>query len=119
MIGSVTVTREERMATTNGGLDGFDPRVNQERMGQLIRGARFAAGYSSTQACIDALSAIANFDLKLWTLRAIERGEQLPSLEQLNALALLLQPPGGIHYFLLPCMEAESATRLYKLNCNG
>jgi hypothetical protein len=93
------------------------PLVNKARFGRRVAAARSDAGYSSRPKCIAALRSQLDFEMAGWALGSIERGERLPEADELAALALLLDPPGGIHYFYLPSMPAELAKRFVGMNC--
>jgi hypothetical protein len=92
--------------------------VDSAELGKKVRGARHGAGYDKAEDCAAALRSI-GVDMQGYTLRSIERGDQLPSLTQLVALTLVLSPPGGVHYFLAPAMPPEMAQRFGRLNCGG
>ena len=89
--------------------------MNKVRVGRRVASARVDAGYSSRPKCTAALREIYP-DMPDWALGAIERGERYPDAPELAALTLLLAPPSGIHFFLLPAMPAELAKRFDGMN---
>ena len=91
------------------------PIVDKKILGNYVRGARHTAGYRSQRECVLALAA-EGCAMTAWTLGAIERGDRMPSLDEFVALTLLLAPPGGLRYFVLPSVSAENARRLTEIS---
>ena len=91
------------------------PIVNKKVLGNHIRGARHTAGYRSQRDCVVAL-AVLGCNMTAWTLGAIERGDRMPTLDEFVGLTLLLAPPGGLRYFILPSVSAENARELTEIS---
>ena len=94
------------------------PLLNKVLLGRRVSGARYQSPtpYRSRRLCVEALAAI-GCKMSAWTLGEIENGNRAPSVEELIAFTLLLAPPGGIHYFLLPSLPDDIAPTFVKLNC--
>lgn len=83
-----------------GGL--MDPAI----FGRRLRAARIMAGYDRVVDLVEALDRKTGVHVSERTAYAIERGEQLPSIDFLVAVILTLNIKGGIEYFL-PAMSSE------------
>lgn len=84
----------------------IEPLLDASVVGRRLRGARIVAGFDRVQ---DACVAIHELGVSLSerTLYAIERGEQLPSWEQMIALMMVYDPPGGMRY-TEPALRADA-----------
>lgn len=74
------------------------PLIDAEIVGRRLRGARIVAGYDRVKDACKAVFSTAGISLSERTLYAIERGEQLPNWEQIIALVMTYDPPGGMRY---------------------
>lgn len=74
------------------------PLIDAEIVGRRLRGARIVAGYDRVADACKAVVSTAGISLSERTLYAIERGEQLPNWEQIVALVMTYDPPGGMRY---------------------
>ena len=91
-----------------GGL--VDPVI----FGRRLRAARIMAGFDRVVDLVDALDRKTGVRVSERTAYAIERGEQLPSVDFLMAVILTLHIQGGIEYFL-PAMNAECVAEYMKV----
>jgi len=82
------------------------PLIDAEVVGRRLRGARIVAGYDRVADACKAVTLTTGVSLSERTLYAIERGEQLPTLEQLTAIVMALDPPGGWAY-LMPAYRQD------------
>lgn len=73
----------------------FDPK----ELGKRLRGARTVAGFESIDTVNVELEKRFSITYSGRGLLAIERGEQMPTLDQFLTLILLYDPPGGIEFF--------------------
>jgi len=119
MMQTAVRTREDPVAAARDMSNRRRPLlVDPVELGKKVRGARHGAGYDKAEDCAADLAAV-GVEMQGYTLRAIERGDQLPSLEQIAALVIVLNPPAGIHYFMTPAMPPELAQRFGHANCGG
>lgn len=72
--------------------------INLDEFGRRLRAARILAGHDTVAAAAQAISD-SGVPITERTLGAMERGEQMPNLEQFVALELALHPPGGGSYW--------------------
>lgn len=77
-----------------------DPLIDLAVFGRHLRAARILAGYETVHAAAHHISEVAGISLSERSLGAMERGEQMPSMEQFVAISLALKPPGGGTYWL-------------------
>jgi DNA-binding XRE family transcriptional regulator len=86
------------------------PLVDPEVVGRRLRGARIVAGFDRVA---DSVAEVRNLGASLSerTLYAIERGEQLPTIEQYLALVMTYDLHGGMLY-LAPAFRADVAEAL-------
>lgn len=75
------------------------PLVDRERMGRLIRAARIVGGFDRVEDAAAEITRKTGYKMTSRTLYAIERGEQALTLEQMLALAMTFEPPGGVTFF--------------------
>ena len=75
------------------------PLIDPHEMGKCLRAARILAGYERVSDLVKELDAI-GVPLSARSLYAIERGQQLPHMDQFIGLAMVLKPPGGLAFFL-------------------
>jgi len=66
--------------------------VDPVLLGRRLRSVRVLHGYSRMTDLAAAINETCGFEVSARTLYAIERGEQLPSLDQLSCLAAVLAP---------------------------
>lgn len=71
-----------------------------KELGKRLRGARLTAGYESIDAVNRQLQERYLVTYSSRGLLAIERGGQMPTLDQFLTLVFLYDPPGGIEFFL-------------------
>lgn len=87
----------------NSGRPLIDPIV----VGRRLRGARIVAGHDRVSDACKAIKSVTGVSISERTLYAIERGEQLPNWEQIIALIMAFDPPGGMRY-LEPALRSDS-----------
>lgn len=76
--------------------------------GRNLRAARILAGYDRVTDFMEAMLRKTGVHVSDRTAYAIERGEQLPTIDFFMAAILTLHPPGGVEYFLR-AMRADMA----------
>jgi hypothetical protein len=76
--------------------------------GRHLRAARILAGFDTVAAAAEHISEEAGISLSERSLGAMERGEQMPSMEQFVAIAFVLNPPGGGSYWM-PMLRPDLA----------
>jgi transcriptional regulator with XRE-family HTH domain len=91
-----------------GGL--MDPVV----YGRRLRAARILAGYDRVVDLVEALDRKTGVRVSERTAYAIERGEQLPSIDFFMAVILTLHIQDGVEYFL-PAMTSEYVAEYMKV----
>jgi DNA-binding XRE family transcriptional regulator len=69
-------------------------------LGRRVRAARYMAGFESVADLVGALERDAGLEVSARTIYAIEKGKWLPTAELLIGLLLVLQPEGGMTFFL-------------------
>lgn len=82
------------------------PLIDPALLGRRLRGARIIAGYDRVADACRAVKQDSDVAISERTLYAIERGEQLPSFEQIAALMMTYDPPGAWSY-VHPAMRAD------------
>lgn len=73
--------------------------VNLEEYGRRLRAARILAGCERVRDLIELIEQETEVKMSERTLYAIEKGKQMPTVEQYLALLVTLRPPNGAHFF--------------------
>lgn len=73
--------------------------IDVDRYGRLLRAARIYAGYDRVDDAATAIVDSTSVPISTRTLYALERGEQMPSIEQFLACAVTYDPIGGWAYW--------------------
>lgn len=82
--------------------------VNLEEFGRRVRAARILAGCDRVSEAVTLIHERSGVTVSERTLYAIEKGKQMPSLEQSLAITVGLRPPsGGVFFF--PAFSEEIA----------
>lgn len=76
-----------------------DPLINKEQLGRRVRAARILAECDKVSEACALIEQRTGVHISERTLYALERGEQMMSLEQYTAIALGLRPPSGMAFF--------------------
>lgn len=85
--------------------------VDHLELGRRIRAARILAGYESMGELTRTITERTGLAVSDRTMYAVERGEQNVAWELLIAVALVLEPPGGMRFFY-PSVAPEHVGRL-------
>lgn len=64
-------------------------------MGRLLRGARIIAGFDSVAEAAKAIREVTGVKVSDRALYQFERGEAMPTYEQMLAITIVYNPPGG------------------------
>lgn len=82
------------------------PLVDKETLGRIFRSARIYAGLDSVAEAAQRIQEATGLHVSERSMYAIERGEQLPSVDQFMAFLITYQPPGRGD-FLLPAFRDD------------
>lgn len=75
------------------------PIVDRAQMGRLFRASRIVAGFDNVEAAAQAMTERTGMKISARTLYALERGEQMFSLDVVLAAAMTYGPPQGFAFF--------------------
>lgn len=89
------------------------PMIDAAVVGRRLRAARIMVGHDRVSDACREITKATGAPISERTLYAIERGEQLPTLEQLTAIVMTLDPPGGWAY-LMPAYRPDVVEYLTK-----
>jgi DNA-binding XRE family transcriptional regulator len=115
-VGGERLNIEERAMEDQKYEDGPRPSGLMDPViyGRRLRAARIMAGYDRVVDLVEALDRKTGVHVSERTAYAIERGEQLPSIDFFMAVIITLNIQGGIEYFL-PAMTAECVAEYMKV----
>lgn len=74
--------------------------IDAKVFGERLKGARYSAGYNRMPELANAIEDKFGVSISSPTLYKYEAGRSVPSLEAFLLLVAVLEPPGGMHYFL-------------------
>lgn len=77
-----------------------NPLVDKLTLGRIFRAARIYAGLDSVSGAAQAIKEKTGLEVSDRTIYAVERGEQLPSIEQFMAFLITYSPPRGGDFLL-------------------
>jgi len=86
-----------------------EPVINLPRFGSYLKGLRVRQGYEAAEQLIETLKTQHGVEVSTRTMWAIERGEQLPRLDLLLALLVVLDE--RLDYFY-PAFRDDIVERL-------
>jgi hypothetical protein len=89
------------------------PIVDPGAFGRRLRSARVLAGFDRVVDLVGELRRLTGLSVAAPTIWAIERGEQLPSFEQVIAFVAVIKPEGGFNYFV-PAIKGDVAALYLK-----
>lgn len=84
------------------------PIVDPIVLGRRLRGARIVAGFDRVTDACKNVALTSGVTISERTLYAVERGQQLPSLDQFFALLMTYDPEGATMY-AVPALRADVA----------
>lgn len=76
--------------------------------GRRLRAARILAGHETVAAAAAHITTCSGVQMSERTLGAMERGDQMPNIEQFLAITFCLLPPGGGSYWM-PMLRGDIA----------
>jgi DNA-binding XRE family transcriptional regulator len=88
------------------------PPVDLVGFGRRLRGARAIAGYDRMTDLATAIESVCGLSISARTLYAIERGEQMPSLEQAVCIVAVM-PAEEQPLFVQSALRADLRERLW------
>jgi hypothetical protein len=84
------------------------PLIDLAVFGRHLRAARILAGYDNVAPAAAHITECTGVHVTERILGAIERGDQMPTLEQFLAIGYCLRPPGG-GAFWAPALRPDIA----------
>lgn len=78
--------------------ESVDPLLDPATLGRRIKAARALGGFKSGGEVVDELAAL-GVDVSRRSYYAWEAADWTPPLDAFLALVLVLDPPGGLHWF--------------------
>jgi len=82
--------------------------IDLATFGRRLRAARILAGFDTVAPALEHIRQSTGLPMTERTLGALERGDQMPTLEQFVAVQFAFRPPGGAPYWWT-CLRPDIA----------